>query len=47
MNEGDLGYVVKHEYCDVLVIGGGPGGISAASKLALTGNNASSSMMAH
>ena len=28
---------MKHEYCDVLVIGGGPGGISAASKLALKG----------
>ena len=28
---------MKHESCDVLVIGGGPGGISAASKLALKG----------
>ena len=28
---------MKHEHCDVLVIGGGPGGISAASKLALKG----------
>ncbi|MEE2746749.1 MAG: NAD(P)/FAD-dependent oxidoreductase [Pseudomonadota bacterium] len=28
---------MKHKHCDVLIIGGGPGGISAASKLALNG----------
>ena len=28
------------EHCDVLIIGGGPGGISAASKVALRGKKA-------
>jgi dihydrolipoamide dehydrogenase len=28
---------MAHQHCDVLIIGGGPGGISAASKLALQG----------
>ena len=37
MDEKELGHVMTPEHCDVLVIGGGPGGISAASKLALKG----------
>ncbi len=31
---------VNTEHCDVLIIGGGPGGISAASKVALQGKRA-------
>ncbi len=32
--------LVNTEHCDVLIIGGGPGGISAASKVALQGKGA-------